>query len=268
MKDDGYDGSKFVIRPSSVANFYACSHQWYKVHILKENTIPSARAAIGTAIHSAAETLWTDAIHTKSKDANMTKLNDAAIDSIQDQHKNGLMYDLEENITTAETTVLQGVNVFVRDIVTFTDIPIATEERYTLPVEHNMVQSISGTVDYISEDTIADLKTSKKKISVAGHVLQQTIYKMLAQHNGRRVDYSLIQGIALTKKPQGHILELEPNIPQAKAAINSILDTLDVYYEDKVDPDILFRGNTSHYLCSPKYCSLHAKCKYVNGIIK
>jgi len=236
------------------------------VFLLGEKTIPGARAAIGTAVHAAAEVMWTDAILTKKKDSNRTKLKDAAVAEFQEIDKQGLNYDLGEDINTAESTICDGVDAFVDDIVPFTDIPNFVEQRFTINIDHNVIKAISGTVDYISKDVLADVKTSKRKPVPQSFTTQQSIYKMLAEENGHPTKHSMIQGIVLKKQPQGHILELEPNIPRAKYLINSMLDVLDVYYEDKIDPEILFRGNPKYYLCSSKYCKLYNDgCPFVNG---
>ncbi len=265
MDLSNWTGDKITIRPSSVDTFFSCPYQWASVFIGGEHTIPGARAAIGTAVHEAAEVLWTEAILTKQKDANITKLNDAAIIRFQEQDKEGIQYDKGEDLNTAEAEVLRGVETLVSDIVPFADIPLYTEQRFTIDIDHPVVERVSGTVDYISHDTLADLKTSRKKPVPQSHVTQQSIYKMLAEAEGHKVQYSTVQGIAFTKVATGYILPLEPNIPRAKHLINTILDVLDVFYEGKVDPKILFRGNPKYFLCSDKYCTKHSTCPFVQG---
>ena len=89
---------------------------------------------------------------------------------------------------------------------------------------------------------------------------------MLAEANGVDVKHNLIQGVVLKTAPQGHVLELEPDVPKAKFLVNQILDTLEVFNKDIIAPEILFRPNTKHYLCSPKYCSFHGKtCEATGG---
>ena len=120
-------------------------------------------------------------------------------------------------------------------------------------------------MDYIAGDVIADLKTSKRKPTVANYETQQSIYKILANKNGENVKYNQIHGVVLKKQPEGTILEAQINETRAKAAVNSLLETLEVYHEDKVDPDILFRGNPQYYLCSATYCAFYNDCKFAKG---
>ena len=256
-----------TIRPSSVDNFYQCAYQWGKVFLEGVNTIPGARAAIGTSVHSAAESLWTDAIATGSKDANLTKMTEAAMESWKEEAQKGIRFDEGEDENTAAAEILKGTEAFIEDIVTFTPIPVAVEQRFSVDIDHPLVERLSGTVDYISKDTIADVKTSKRKPSVANYTTQQSIYKYLAQANGVDVQHSLIQGVVFRKgKPaDGMILSQPVDVPQAKALVNSMLDTLDVVYKDLVPIETILRGNPKYYLCSEKYCALHNDCPFVNG---
>ena len=257
---------KITIRPSAVDTFFTCPYQWYNTFLLGKRTIPSARAAIGTAIHAAAQVLWTDAILAKKVDDNRSKLTDAAIASFQEQHEEGLQYDNGEDQNTAETSVVEGVHTFVDDIVPFTPIPLAVETRVSIKMDHPVVAEIAGTIDYLSNDTIADLKTSRRKPIPASYTTQQSVYKFLAEKNGYNVQHNVIQGVVLKAKPEGHIMQLEPKVEQTRYQLNMMLDTLRLYYEDKVSPEVLFRGNNKHYLCSPKYCTLYGnECQYTKG---
>ena len=257
-----WNGNKLRLRPSSIDGFFTCPRQWAGYYIGGEKSMPGARATIVTAIHLGVEEMWNEAIatgvSTQEHTPNLSMMKDAAVDEFRrlDQ-EDDLNYDSGENLNSASGEIAGGVDAFVEDIVPFTDIPMAVEERYTIPLNHVMVEDISGTVDYIKNDTIADVKTSKRKPVPANYKTQQSIYKMLAQANGVPVEHNLIQGVVLKTQPQGHILEMASDIPQAKFLVNSILDTLEVYHKDIIDPEILFRPNTKHYLCSPKYCSFY-----------
>lgn len=261
------EDGKFVIRPSSIGSFVNCNWQWYNTFVKGMVTIPSARASIGTAIHKGAEVLWNDAIKTGKVDDNLNKLNDAAIECYKEEHKKGLSYDEDEDEATAQLEVLKGVACFVGDIVPFTDIPDAVETRLTVKLDHHLVSSVSGTLDYLkkSTGTIADVKTSKRKPTVANHIIQQSTYKLLAEENGIKINNNLIHNVTLTKSPVGVIEEVPVQVPQAKFLINHLLDKLDILETGKVDPMALFSGNPKYYLCSNKYCALHKTCPFAQG---
>lgn len=265
---ENWDGNKVTIRPSSVDSFANCPRQWAMTHIGGVKSMPGARAAIGTAIHAAIEREWRESIVTGKKDFNISTMQDVAAAELVHMDQEGLNYDDNEDLNTATAAASGGVKAFAEDIAPFTPIPIAVETRFTIDLDNPVVENVSGTVDYISKDTIADIKTSKRKPVPASYSTQQSIYKMLAEANGQTVKHNLIQGVVLKAKPDGHIMELVPDIESAKFAVNTILDVASVFHQQVVHPDILFRGNPKYYLCSDKYCALYNTCPYVKGELK
>jgi hypothetical protein len=255
-----------TIRPSSVDNFYQCAYQWGKVFLEGVTTIPGARAAIGTAIHRSAEVYWNEAIETGTVDDNLSKLTDAAMESWKEEAKKGIRFDDGENENTAASEIIKGTQTFVDDIAPYAQIPDAVEQRFSVDIHHPLVKRVSGTVDYISKHTIADLKTSKRKPSPPNYTTQQSIYKYLAVANGHDIRHNLIHGVVLKAKPEGMILPMEPKVEQAKALVNGLLDTLDVIHQDIVPIETILRPNPKYYLCSPKYCSLYGNgCPATSG---
>jgi hypothetical protein len=250
------------IRPSAIENFYTCPYQWGKVFLEGVTTIPNARAAIGTGIHKAVEELWTDAKRTGKKDANIGKLADVATESFKEESQKGMRFDEGENVNTAIVEMIKGTEAFIEDIVPFTQIPDAVESFVSVAIEHPIVSEIGGTIDYLHGNTIADVKTSKRKISASKYTTQQSTYKYLAEANGHKIEHNLIQGVVLKAKSEGTILTLEPRVDEAKARINMILDTLDLIAEDVAPIDLILRPNPGHFLCDPKYCSLYP-CKVI-----
>lgn len=257
------ENTDITIRPSAVDGFYQCAYQWGKVFLEGVTTIPNARAAIGTSIHAAAEVLWNDAIKSGTVDTNITKLNDAAIDAWKEESANGMQFDDGEDAGTALKEIMAGTAAFIDDIVPFTAIPEAVEQRYTVDISHQIVKAVSGTVDYIGHGVIADIKTSRRKPSPANYATQQSVYKFLAQANGVTVNENHIHGVVLGKREvAGTALDMTNLIDtdKAKYLVNTILDTLDILAEDKIAPELILRPNPKYYLCSKKYCSLYGSC--------
>lgn len=254
------------IRPSAIDGFYQCAYQWGKTFLEGVTTIPGARAAIGTSIHAGVETMWNDAIQTGKKDTNLSKLTDAAMQTWKEETHDGVMFDDGEDEKTAAVEIVRGIEAFVEDIAPFSRIPTAVEEFFKVDIDHPLVSELGGTVDYITGDTIADVKTSKRKPSTPNYTTQQSVYKYLAQANGVDVKHNLIQGVVLKKTgAEGMILQMETNVDQAKALVNGMLDTLDLIAKDVAPIDMILRGNPKYYLCSPKYCALYNECKFVKG---
>jgi hypothetical protein len=254
------------IRPSSVDTFMQCAQQWYRVFIMGDTSIPSARAAIGTAIHKGIEVFWNDAMEHQEKDPNLGMMSDAAIEAFKEEGQKGLQYDEGENKDTASEEIVKGMGAFISDIVPFAQIPDGVEKFFSVPITgHPIVAEVGGTVDYIRKNTISDVKTSKRTPTPSNYDTQQGLYRYLARANNIPVEQNLIHGIVLTQKPKGVILEMPVNVEKAVTAVNSILDTTRVFASDIVHPDVLFRGNPKYYLCDPKYCAFYHNCKFVKG---
>ncbi len=245
------------LRPSAIDGFYSCAYRWGKTFLEGCPSNTNTRAAIGTAIHRAAEVFWTDAIDTKKKDPNISKLSDASMESFSEAFKEGLVLDEKESEGEARAEILKGTEAFIEDIVPFSQIPLGVEEFVKIDIEHELVSELGGTIDYITANTIGDLKTSKRKIGPQGHVTQQSIYKYLAQENGKAIEHNIIQGVVLTKTPSGSIMTLEANVPQAKARVNGILDVLDLVLLDVAPIETILRPNPKDIFCSRKFCALY-----------
>lgn len=56
-----------IIRPSSIDTFFNCSYQWAKTFLEGVPSIPGNRAAMGTAIHKAAQVTWESSIKAGKK---------------------------------------------------------------------------------------------------------------------------------------------------------------------------------------------------------
>lgn len=254
------------IRPSAVVGFYSCAYQWGKTFLEGHTSIPGARASIGTSIHAGVEELWTDAMKSGKPDTNISKLTDAAMQAWKEDTNDGVTFDDGENAGTAAVEIVRGIEAFVEDIVPFTQIPTGVEEFFKVDIDNPLVSELGGTLDYITDNTIADVKTSKRKIDAQGHVVQQSIYKYLAEANGRTVDHNLIQGVVLKKTgAEGMIQVLQPNVPMAKGLVNGMLDTMELIAKDVAPIHHILRGNPKYYLCNAKYCSQYKTCPFVSG---
>lgn len=255
-----------TLRPSSFLAYQQCRRKWALTHLEGRRQAQPARAVIGTAVHKAAELCWKHAIATGKKDLNISLAKDAAVQEFDNLcKKDALTYAGADTPNTARNLVASGAAIFIRDIASRVAIPTHVEKRYVIPVRnHPIVAEFGGTIDYISSDSIADLKTSKRTVSPQNHVLQQSAYKMVAEHHGHKVVRNEIHCVVFKKNPTGVVLPLEPNVEQVVHAVDNILKTLRAFH-DGGDPDILFPGNTGYYLCSPTWCGFHAQCDVVHG---
>ena len=254
-----------TLRPSAVESFFGCSYAWGKTFLEGVRGVNNNRAAIGTAIHAGVEAMWTEAIASGEKDPNTSMMVDAAMESYKEETHDGVSFGQGEDENTSAIEIVKGTSAFVEDIVPFSAIPTEVEQYFSIDIDHPMVNMLGGTVDYISKDTIADVKTSKRKSGAEGHSVQQSIYKYLANENGRKIENNLIQQVVLKKQPEGAILELEANIPHAKYLVNTILETLAVVHADIMPIELLLRPNPKHMFCSDRFCAHYQNCPAVKG---
>lgn len=253
------------IRPSAVESFYGCAYQWGKTFLEGISSIPNSRAAIGTAIHAGAEAMWKEAMDSGKKDPNLSMMTDAAMEAWKEETQKGLQMGDNESEGSCAMEIVKGTQAFIEDIVPFTSIPKGVEKFYKIELQHPLVAEIGGTIDYITDNTIGDLKTSKRKSGPEGHTVQQSLYTHLARSNGVKVENNLIQQVVLKKEPEGAILKLEPDVEQAKYLVNTILDTLEVVVKDVAPIETILRPNPKHVFCSERFCAHYRTCPAVKG---
>lgn len=253
------------IRPSAVESFYSCAYAWGKNFLEGSSSIPNSRAAIGTAIHAGVEAMWTEAMSTKKKEPNLSMMTDAAMQSWKDETHDGINFGDNEDEGSCAVEIIKGTEAFIEDIVPFTSIPKAVETFFKVDIQNPLVSELGGTLDYLGNGVIADVKTSKRKSGPEGHTVQQSIYKYLAEANGEKIHSNLIQQVVLKKQPEGAILQLEPDIEQAKWLVNGILDVMDVVAKDTVPIETLLRPNPKHVFCSEKFCAYYRSCPAIKG---
>lgn len=253
------------IRPSAVESFYSCAYAWGKNFLEGSSSIPNSRAAIGTSIHAGVEAMWNEAIATGKKEANLSMMTDAAMQAWKDETHDGVQFGSGEDEGSCAVEIIKGTEAFIEDIVPFTSIPKAVETFFKVDINNPLVSELGGTVDYLGNGVIADVKTSKRKSGPEGHTVQQSIYTYLANANGENIKSNLIQQVVLKKEPEGAILQLEPDIEQAKWLVNGILDVMDLIAKDVAPIEQLLRPNPKHVFCSEKFCAHYKTCPAVRG---
>jgi len=248
------------LRPSAIDGFFGCSWQWGKQFLEGISSIPNSRAAIGTAIHAAVEAGWRESMDKGEKIFNEGMILDAGMEAWKEEKAKGMTYGKDETEGSCAQEIIKGTETFVEDIVPYSQIPTAVEEFLTVELDHRLVAEIGGTVDYMTDHTIADVKTSKRKPAVGNYTTQQSIYKFLAEKNGKEITSNLIQGVVLKKEPEGMILPMPVNVPQAKDLVNIILDTLDLVLKDVAPIETILRPNPKYTFCSQSYCAFYGNC--------
>ena len=248
------------LRPSAIDGFFGCSFQWGKTFLEGVPSIPNSRAAIGTAIHAGVDTMWKESMAKKDKVANISTMLDSAMEAWKTETDKGMQYGEDEDENTCAKEIIMGTETFVEDILPYSALPTATEKFVKIDVDHTMVKEIGGTIDYMTANTIADLKTGKRKPTVSNYSTQQSMYKYLAIANGLSIENNLIQSVVLKKQPEGAIIPMPVNVPKVKDLVNIMLDTLDLVYKDIAPIETILRPNPKYMFCSQEYCAFYGTC--------
>lgn len=262
---------KFVIRPSSIKTYVNCPRKWYQQFILDKNTTGNA-AATGTAIHAAVEAYWRNAKAQNEKSSLVDNWCEIGVEKFRELDKKvDIIYDDGASLDSCIDKVYMGATAYINDIAPALPMPEFVEHRVSYPIkDHPFVKAISGTIDYIGKDFIADLKTGKSKPSSRKHILQCSLYRKLARFCGIEREQFQIHAVTFVKDPEkrAHVFDSMINEKQASFIVNQLLDRLrKLNQEDPklLFPDMLFPGNPEFYLCGPKFCPVYDNCPFSCG---
>lgn len=254
---------KLTIRPSGVEQFIRCPAQWFRVHVLKDYQKPSAVAGLGTSLHRGAEVGYLEKIKT-GKLPPLSVLQDAAVETWKECNKNpDLDYDAGDDYDNLESQLLESLSKYYSVVMPKTT-PENVEMRYTIAIDSDIVDCVSGSIDIDTPTGIADIKMTKKRLAPEKYTLQQSIYSVLKEANGKKADYVEIHNVI--RKGDVEVKNLPIKKDYAKFWVNSIIDTLEEF--DRTKNPRLFRGSSpvSNFLCSDKWCGYWKICPFVKGL--
>jgi hypothetical protein len=258
------------IRPSSVGNFHDCPQRWFQTHILGVRSWSGYAAMRGTAVHKAAEIIWSESIKAGSKVFSLDAAKDAAAQSVDDEMESDerevRLYDFETKEGAIDDAV-RGAEVYAKEIVTQVDIPVSVETY--LKSDINDTISINGTFDaYTKGGTIVDIKTTSRKAVPSKYVDQMSIYARLAEANGMSPNWKMsIENIVFLKNDiKAHIFESPLDFAGTKRKIDDIVARVEWYRKNPYDGHMVFPANTGSYLCSDKYCPAYDTCYLRNDL--
>ena len=258
----------FVLRPSSLPTLLNCPKRWYEEFLSQHTpTAHPSAAAVGTAVHKAAETYWRLCIKSGEKlpfDTQlMTHIAQKEFESIEADP--GLNWMADHTMTVAMEQIAIGVDAYAKSIVPTTEVPLAVETRVEKKIDHPVISAISGTIDSIYPNRIVDIKCrmGKRKKNTSEFTLQQSVYVMLARHAGYDIKESCIHQLLL-ESGVVHNEECFINIPKVEYIISNLLERL-AAVKDGLSPDIAFSGNSNQYLCNKKWCPYWSGCRFARG---
>ena len=270
------DGHRINLRPSSVQQFLRCPYQWATVHLLGRKKSPAAAATAGTALHSAFEEGYTYKRDTK-KMPPVDLLKTAAQEEWKKlNNEEEIIYRKGEDIQKYEDDILDGVAAYHQEIMPAVE-PLLIEERFTVSLDHKIIQAFTGTADLIasggllnSSQMLIDYKFTKRATSASHYMLQQNAYLWLAKEGGgKELDVSYLHNIVRPTKTRGatiNIIEVDYKEKYLKYIVNKILDSITEFIEDGTGLLNGFSDPVSNYLCSPEWCAFWDECPHIAGL--
>ena len=262
--------TKRIIRPSSLPTLMYCPRRWWLDFISQGETSahPSA-AAVGTAVHKAAELYWSMALANggEKMDVDISALIYAAQQRFREiESTDGLNWAEDHTMDIALSQIEAGVKVYHDKVIPMTQVPLAVEQKVSWEIDHPMVSAVSGTIDSIYPDHIVDIKCrmGARKKNTSEFSLQQSTYVMLAQKNGypgvrsSQIHQILLQNSAL------HNEDCFIHISKVEYLIDILLKQLQMVYEG-ASPEVVFSGNPNQYLCNKKWCDYWENCRFARG---
>jgi len=222
---------ELVLRSSSVRKFHETPMQWYKDHILGENTFEGNTATyLGTVIHLFAETYFTEG-----------EFNVEAI--LEDAPAN-----VDKDIVLAEYQAM--CDVLEEKYLSKIEMPSEMEMYSKLEIDGITFQ---GTCDAImGKNVLVDYKTSVKAKSKMDEYIQQlNIYAYLASLKGYTIDTLRVVNVVRKTKtmpPRVIVLECDADVEMGKALMELMVKKTRLAMDNPEVRELIFGENPYSFL--------------------
>ena len=264
-----HDNKQLFVRQSWLGDTLICPRRGKYNITLPQMRRGSSETALGTAFHSAIETILRDG----PQDGYCTIVNSDLIDysisngilSYNSEMENNILITQDWNDETVYALLYNMVNSWVTDISPHVPRGGEIEKKFQFPLHEFAVNGYSifmeGTADYLAPDgTIWDWKTAKRKYSAREKQLQSvqaTMYTMMLAQQDQRDEYLFNFGVVIrSEKSSGHITTVRRTknhhgwlSRQTVGAVNAMFSAGDLFMND------------NHFLCSAKWCPWYSVCR-------
>lgn len=255
-----------VIRPSSTVSWSDCNRRsaarayptlFKDLGYELRDTLSSAGAAVGTAVHAGAAYTLQAKVDT-GQPGNASEADDRAITSFRQEIADGTQWDAETpRPNDGEIQVRRMVAEYRRTVAPRT-APVAVEQRLEADLGDGFLMSGQADTLAILPDAIMDLKTgSAERI----HIPQLGSYSRLARAHGRLISVvgeEFIRRVKVSYAQPEAVQSLYPveyaeqvshrRIARIKADMMAFIQAGDANVLDT---------NPMSALCTPRYCSLY-----------
>jgi len=245
-----------ILRTSSINLFLDCSAKFY-FQVIEKVEVPKAIAlALGTSVHKALETNYTQKIITR-KDLQLEEVKDAFSDTFEREAIEVDKADFKgQSKKDKKDAALLLVTKYHKEIAPHIQ-PAIVEQRITVKFINGI--EVTGQIDVLDEDgVLIDHKTSSRTPTGASisNILQETGYSILGKAAGfdirdRRID-CLVFG-------------LQPEIKHFRVEIdvNYFMNMLGVI--TKAIEAGAFIPNRGSMFCTKRFCKFYNECEKKYG---
>lgn len=265
--------NKIIIRPSGIKSFFDCSYRWYRETIKDPQIRVGVAAHLGTGIHKAAETFYSESI----KEKRWAKVKDdfklAGLDEFRKKMKEEEPSDIKDvKIEEVEKTLLSCSENYIgrAEKLMKGQLPLSVEKTYSVVVNSPIIKEVRGTLDIVGEGYVGDIKTMNKWKNSKEYVAQQMVYAWLRSKKGENVEDLRIHRVnvktvgsdvrSILTELNNPFIKMEFLISKAEFLLTSMIRACEDFF--KTGNENVFRGNPSSLICSPKYCNYWVGCPY------
>lgn len=255
----------FKVRSSSFGSFFDCSRRWAEINLYGNSMPSTAPACIGSAVHES-----TAVFDQHVADGDPVSILDSAEVAVN------YIRQPEEEVSWGDVSrdkaVERALGVHTRycnevaPTMNYKEIERALEPLQ-IDVNSDVTIELTGTLDRVYEIEnkygVSDVKTGIRALSMneGKHKAQVGIYSLLAE-NTLHIPMTLPETIIALQTSDNYGAEVK-TINNARVALlgdHENIGLLEVMGDDLKKGS--FYGNSSSWLCSPKFCPHYKKCIY------
>lgn len=272
------------IRASSIKDALDCAMRFEAKHLLKIRMPGSGVSHLGTALHAG-----TGAYDQSVIDGKPIKPDDAVgafVDTLKLDHnpeepeEEGVRWDEDLQLTDAEKVGVRGVVNYIDKIgskrrykaveAKLEKFPVTfPEQRVTLILtgKTDRIRAIENRMTGAVGHGITDIKSGKTRVTKDDRVssraekAQLAVYELIAQHATGIPITAPAEIAGISTAQHANVATLE--IPGTREALVGTQETPGVLdFIAKMLRNGVFPPNPSSFLCSKKFCPIHARCPY------
>lgn len=255
---------------SSYNSFISCGEAWRRRYLEDERLPPGIAARIGTGVHHAAETNYSQKIES-GVDMPLSDIQDAAATAYDAAVSDGVHFAPEDEgskdkiISTCKDTAVTLAGLYAEQLAP-TIQPKFVERKIMLELP-SVELPIMAIIDlYTQDNSLRDLKTASKSWTQDKADLspQITLYREAIRHNTgsypTSMGFDVLVSLKTPKLQRIETTRQEHDIHLLALKMQTMLNA--------VKAGVFLPAESGSWMCSPKWCGYYHTCKYVSPYVK